>query len=479
MFKNAMSVGNARTENGMPTNLGSGSRVLDLFFKQGAMRANPKNVVQLFDWAIQEDALMAMKSMFYNRDVRGGQGERATFRAMFQWLCENYPDLAIKNLKLVPEYGMWKDLYVARGTPVWGNVLEELHFALFYQKNSLCAKYMPREGKKDFATVGMDFITKYRLSKKSYRKMLVKLTNVVETAMCSGDWEGIKYEHVPSVAQNKYRRAFLKHDADRYNKYIQAVVKGETKINAATLFPSDLVHKVLDTLRAGLYRYSYMKDSIKKSERDAIQAQWMNLPDYMPKGKRILPVCDLSGSMSGQPMEVSMALGIYLSERNVGPYQNCFITFSRTPSFVELSGDLVSRVGQMAQINMAENTDLEAVFEMVLTRAIKNRLPESEMPESILIISDMQFDYSVGRPSDTAIDMIRRKYVAAGYKIPSVVFWNVRDSVGVPVKVNEMGVALVSGYSPSIMVNILNGEMNPLAVMNRTLNTERYSAVRI
>jgi hypothetical protein len=474
-FVNAMTTKDVRGENGMPTNSVSGSRVVDLFYKQGALRMNPNSVVSLFDYALREDKLLALKSMFYNRDVRGGQGERATFRAMLQWLAVNYPELAMKNLELVPEYGRWDDLFVVYGTPVWEKALGLIYKALM-EKNGLCAKWMPRENKKNWNPIGISVMHYLRLTEKGYRKLLVSCTKVIETQMCKNNWSEINYSQVPSVANNKYRKAFFKHDADRFNSFIEAVKAGKTKINSATLFPSDIVHKVLEELGMTGW-YSRNNASVSKSMRDAFQVQWNALPDYMPKGKRILPVCDLSGSMNGQPMEVSLALGIYLSERNEGPFKDFFITFSRNPTFNYLSGDLVDRVREMKKMNIAENTDLNKTFKMILQKAVESNLPEDEMPETILIISDMQFDVSVDNYGESAQQMIQRMYQEKGYTVPNIVYWNVRDSVGIPVKVNQRGVALVSGYSPSIMKNILMGEMTPEKVMLKTLNSDRYSMV--
>lgn len=467
-FINAMTTNDARTQNGMATNKSSNSSLVDLFFKQGALRRNPNDVIHLFNLAFQEDQLLAVKSMFYNRDIRGGQGERATFRSMLFWLANEQPDIVIKNLLLVPEYGRWDDLFVLYDFPtIWKEVVKVISKELRVNKNALCAKWMPREGKKNYATIGNSIRKAMDLTPRMYRKLLATCTNVVETQMCSNNWDEINYSHTPSVASNKYRKAFLKHDATRFNQFVLDVKAGKVTINASAIFPSDIVHKVYTNYR------------ISKFEVDAIQVQWNALPDYMPKGKRILPVCDLSGSMAGQPMEISMALGIYLSERNDGPYKDAFITFSRRPTFQYLKGNLYEKITQMRANNFAENTDLNKVFEMVLDKAVANKLPEDEMPETILIISDMQFDSSTENYNESAIQMIQRKYAQAGYKVPNVVFWNVDEKGGVPVKYNQYGVALVSGYSPSVMKNIMGGEMSPVAVMLKTLNNERYSPVTI
>ena len=469
-FLNAPQTRDALTENAMVTHSTSGSKVMDLFFSMGGSRQMDEiAILRLLSGAFVEDALLTAKAMFYNRDIRGGQGERRSFRLMFRWLCDNQPEIAIKNLNNVPFYGRWDDLFAAVNTPVMADALDCIAGAL-KAGDKLCAKWMPREGKsrgKD-ARVLREYLG---LTPKQYRKLLAGNTQVVENFMCQREWGQIDYNHIPSVASNKYRHAFGRHDFDRYSAWLESLSKPESgnKIHADAIFPHTIVK-------------GYISDSYRSDIRgvDAtLEAQWKALPDYVPDGASFIPVCDLSGSMQGEPMCVSASLGIYLSERNKGPFKDAFITFSRIPKLQTLSGSLRNRLEQMDLTAIAENTDLERVFKLILSKATESSVLPEDMPQTILIISDMQFDECMERPNNTAMDMIKRMYEEHFYTVPNVVFWNVRTSSGFPVKITENGTALVSGFSPSIMKNLLTGEMRPDKVMLKTLLDPRYERVVI
>ena len=467
-FINAMQTRDAVTENDMVTNSTSGSKVLDMFYQMGGSRGmKDGSLVRMFDTAFSEDALLATKALFYNRDVRGGQGERRSFRVMFKYLCDFYPEVAIRNLANVPFFGRWDDIFVAFGTPVEKPALDVIASALKVG-DGLCAKWMPREGKSNHR-VAMKIMTHLGLKPKTYRRLLAGNTKVIETFLCNREWSAIDYNHVPSVASNKYRRAFGKHDFERYSAWLESLSKPESgnKIHADAIFPHTLVHGY------GLSNYGHLNPLDK-----TIEAQWKALPDYVPDGKSFIPVCDVSGSMYGEPIEVCVSLGIYLSQRNKGPFKDAFITFSGRPALQVLTGDtLRGRVEQLQKADWDMNTDLEAVFKLILSKSVAGRVPAEDMPQTIIILSDMQFDQCVRSPGNTAVDMIRRMYSDAGYTVPNVVFWNLRTSSGIPVKLGEQGTALVSGFSPSIMKNLLSGEMSPDIVMLKTLLDERYARV--
>lgn len=457
-------------ENGMPTHSTSGSAIVDMFFKMGASRQVPaKNLVQLFVNALSEDMLLAVKAMFYNRDVRGGQGERRSFRIFFRYLCVYYPEVARKNLKNVVEYGRWDDLLVGLETPVEDDIYDLFLYGL-KAKDKLCAKWLPREGKSMdyFAKL---FMAKWKLSPRQYRRLLATHTEVVENLMCNKEWGAINYNHVPSVAINKYRKAWYRNDPERYGAWVDALAKGDkdVKVNAGAIYPHTLVGSVLNNRNQKLDQQT--------------QAQWDALPDYVPEGQSFIPVCDVSGSMGmydGVPMLVSIALGIYLSERNKGVFKDGFITFSGKPTLQVLkSKSLREKILQLHKAEWGMNTNLEAVFNLLLNKAVESGLSNSDMPQTILILSDMQFDQCVTEPNASAIKMIRRKYEASGYSMPNVVFWNLRDSTGVPVKYNEEGTCLVSGFSPAIMQNLLSGDMTPENIVNNALNNPRYEAVTV
>ena len=470
----ALTTNDVLTENGMPTHSTSNSPVLDLFFRMGGSRQMSENALTAdFSKAFASDPLLATKAMFYNRDVRGGQGERRSFRVFLKWLAQNHPEVVRKNLHLIPEYGRWDDVFVVFGTSLEENAIRLIKSALLENSNGLCAKWMPREGKAGYAEYGNKIRKYLDLRPREYRKLLSRLTKVVENQMCADAWNEIKYEQVPSIASNKYRTAFYRHDEDRYSKFVEKAIKGEVKVHADAIFPHDIVKKILN----GIGWMGYGK-GLSQTEKNSIQAQWMNLPDYVGEGS-FIPVCDVSGSMNGLPMEVSISLGIYLSERNKGTFKDGFITFSRRPQLQILKGSLFDKVSQLSIAHWEMNTNLEAVFNLIVDSAVRDGLSQDELPENILILSDMQFDQCIHAPSENAMSMIERKYKSAGYKVPNVVFWNLRTSSGIPVKMHQSGTALVSGFSPSIMKNLLAGEMNPVTVMLSTLNSERYSKVTV
>lgn len=468
MFYRAITTKDTYTENAMPAHSTSSNNVLDMFFKMGGSRGMSEgDIVRMFSLALNENPLLTLKALFYNRDIRGGQGERRSFRIMFKYLCENYPKLAIANLHLVPEYGRWDDIFSAFDTSVQPLAID---FILSQLKagDKLCAKWMPRENKSgdNYAKILM---SAWHLSPRQYRKLLAGNTDVVESQMCAREWKLINYNHVPSKAINNYRSAFMKHDAGRFSDWLASLAKPESgnKIHAGAIFPHDIVK--------GYMNFGRKLDA-------TLEAQWKALPNYVPEGRKILPVCDVSGSMTimdGLPMRVSVSLGIYLSERNVGPFKDGFITFSAKPTLQILKGNLLDRVNQLETSKWDMNTDLEAVFHLILSKAREYVLAPEEMPNEILILSDMQFDRCVQNPNNSAMDMIRDMYARHGYAVPNVIFWNLRTGSGVPVKFDERGVALVSGFSPSLMKSLLNGDLTPMKMMLSILESERYSKVTI
>lgn len=477
-FVDAMETKDMTTQNDMPTHSTSGSDFVDMFFKMGGSRGMSKQEIErLLIKAFSDMPLETVKAIFYNRDIRGGQGERRSFRIFYRYLAENYSEIARKNIPNVPEFGRWDDFISVANTPIEEDVLDFIADAL-KDGNSLCAKWMPREGKAN------DFFAKklmkhMDLTPKQYRKMLVSLTDVVENKMCENDWEEINYNHVPSVASNKYRKAFFRNDGDRYEAWVNSLEdeNSDSKVNADAIFPHDIVKPLLK---------GYGGYDRNGTDTKMLEAQWKALPNYMGEDtNKILPVCDVSGSMLNPdriPMAVSVSLGLYISERNIGPFQDVFMTFSAQPKLQRLTSDRLSeRVVELESAEWEMNTDIERMFDLVLNQARKHNLTEEEMPEMLLIISDMQFDRCIQDPSDTAMEMIRRKYSTAGYELPKIVFWNVDSKGGVPVKFTESGVALVSGFSPSILKMILSNDrnLNPLSLALDTVNDDRYESVII
>ena len=464
------------TENGMTTNSSSLNNCVNLFFQIGAMRGvDSERVFAKVSKAFNEDPLTTIKIIFWARDVRGGAGERQIFRDCLSWLCDNHKEVLHKNIHLISEYGRWDDVLTLVGTQnCWDSALEIVKTALD-NKDGLCAKWMPRKGPK------ANIIRRYlKLSPKKYRKLLVSLTDVVETKMCAKDWKSIDYSKLPSLASSRYQRTFMKNDESRYETYKQALIDGVTKINAAAVYPYDIV-----------------KSISHGGEKVVAQSQWDSLPNYMEGiSERVLPVVDVSGSMETPAgnngnvtcMDVSTSLGLYISERNEGVFKNAFITFSSRPQLQLLEGSLADRLSELERADWGMNTDLQATFKLILDQAVKHNVPVSEMPTKVLILSDMEFDSAISGNWDsvtdwnpTAQEMIKGMYEEAGYEMPGIVYWNIQSRQdNVPTRFDEMGTALVSGFSPSIMKSILScQDMTPYNMMMKTIGDARYDFIKV
>lgn len=462
-FINKLTTNDARTENAMPAHSHSGSSCLDLFFNLGTRNIGVPEEVRLFTLALREDPQAALKILFYNRDVRGGRGERDSFRRLLALLAGIDHTIVNKVSHLVPFYGRWDDLHSLIGTPSENVALALIRHALTEGQDALCAKWTPRKG---------DVAAKVRaalgLSPKPYRKLLVGLTKVVEQQMCAKQWGEINYSHVPSRASMIYAKAFNRHDEARYSAWREELAKPKeerdpkVKVNVGVLYPHEIVHRINDA--------SY-----------PVEEAWKALGEmFPPTAEKIIAVCDVSGSMTGLPMEVSVSLGIFLSERLTGPFRDMFLTFSEHPRLQRLAGGLADKVRQLEKSEWGMNTNLEAVFRLIADAARGEA--QEDVPTHVLILSDMQFDECVERPSDNAMAMIDRIFEERGVRRPSVVFWNLRAVSGtLPVKMHQSGAALVSGFSPSVLKTLINhpGEFTPLGVMRSTLADPRYDALNV
>jgi hypothetical protein len=458
-FTNAMFSNDSLTNNGAVTHSTAGMHCLDLFFIAGASRfMSEEDIIKAFIRAYREDKLTAVKILFWARDARGGAGEKRFFQVIMRSLLVSDPEVYEQIAIHIPVFGYWKDIFIIeRPTEDTLNWLD--HQLKENENANLLAKWFPRKGEWFVA------MHKYlKVSAGAFRRRLTSMSTTVEQKMCANDWETIHYSAVPSVAGKRYAGAFYKHDGIRYASYISDVMEGKEKMNASVLFPSDLVHKV----------------TVDGFNTDAYNAMWKSLPNYMEGcNERILPVCDVSGSMMGKPMEVSIGLGLYISERNEGPFKDLVLTFSEDPQFHKIEGNTLSeKVFNLGKANWGMNTDLIKTFNVLLDRAVAGKVAQEDMPTKLLIISDMEFDQACGKR--TNFDIIKTAYAQWGYEMPSIIFWNVNGRLGnVPVKSNTPNTALVSGYSPSIIRSVLGGdELNPLAVMLKTINSDRYSCIK-
>lgn len=466
-----------RTENGALTPASTLNGVLDFYYHAPARRGQDNTA--LFLKAFGEDRLLAIRALFYARDIRGGQGERETFRQGLRELHKNFRDVFDTILPYVPVYGRWDDITPFVNDPkVVRIVREQLGLDLASESGvSLLAKWMPsiNTSSKETVALAHQWTKALGWTPTQYRKNMSLLRSrikLVETAMSQNQWDKISYGQIPSRAGMIYKDAFKRHDGARYDQFLAAVMKGEEKINAGTLYPYELVLKSFISLNA------------------TAEAMWKCLPNYADTDDNALVVADVSGSMTCnyrggkvRPIDVCISLALYIAERNKGIFNNKFITFSAHPAVQELKGKtLYERIQNLNRAHWDQNTDLQAVFNVVLATAVQNRLPVAEMPTKIFIISDMEFDVATGNRyggESTNYEAIKAKYRAAGYEMPTLIFWNVGSrNDQTPVTQNEKGVYLVSGCSPSIFEKAVNAKATtPMDLMLEVLNGPRYEPI--
>ncbi len=478
------------TENGALTNSTSGSGLLDFFFTAGAMRtADDQRIIQKFRKALGDNPLLAMKTLFWLRDIRSGAGERRVFRVICTWLANENPEYLQKNLVHVANFGRFDDLVHIYSNTTTKRIKDEIIKILYsslLDRNALCAKWMPRKGR--VATALRKDIASYmengqRLTPKIYRIWISSLSSTVEQQMCSKKWDEINFNTTPSVALSRYKKAFHKHSSERFTAWVESLKKndGTAKINAGAVYPYDIIHS--------------LNNSSYAAEKNMCNEQWKALPNYLADSTvKFLPVVDVSGSMdcpagknsSVTCMDVAISLGLYISERNQSIFKDAFVTFSSNPTMEYIKGsNLQSRYDQLARAHWSMSTNIIGVFELLLNAAKRNLLTQDDMPTTILILSDMEFDNCAGGPYDsirntTAYNKLGQMYADSGYFIPNIVFWNIQSrQENVPVKVNDIGVALVSGFSPSILTSLLKGTLNPMQIFLNTIEKEIYSVITI
>lgn len=492
-------INHTTTENGAVALKSTKSGLLDAFGKLGAMRTNEETeIIKTFNLAYAENKELAMKLLFYVRDIRGGQGERRVFRVIMNYLAKNKPEVVIKNLDNFAFYGRYDDLLCLLDTPVECEVLGYIYNTLKSDLKSvkqggapsLMAKWLPSvNGVKNTRNVALKIVKGLNMSEREYRKTLSKLRralDLVEIKIAENRYEEIDFSKLPSKAQMVYRELFMRKAQERYTAYLKELMLGKAKINAGTLFPVDIVGKVLREYNVSLAnRYLY-------------DAMWKNLPNYFEgRNETGLCVVDVSGSMSGTPMEVAISLGLYCADKCNGPFKNRFITFSSRPELVKVQGeDIVDKVLNMQRADWGMNTDFNKVLGLILDTAIKNNCSQSDIPNKLYVISDMQFDYASGH--DTLHRDWTEKFAEHGYTMPAIVYWNVRTSNCGMFQEDKNGtnVAMVSGYSPVLFRNVIDGtqyeevmnengkivieqRINPTVVMLTTLQNERYDRVQI
>lgn len=473
----------ARTENGMRARATTSNANVDLFASAGGMRG--KDIIPAFVAAYNENKDYALRIAQWLRDVRGGAGERQLYRNIMLWLEANDPQTLLDSrlLENVAVLGRFDDLLIFKSFPVRRRALAIFAQALA-EGNGLAAKWAPRKG-----ADAVDLRRALRMTPRKYRKFIVSNTQVVEQLMCAKDWDEINYNHVPSVAMTRYTKAFARNDPEGYAAYKAALQRndGTAKVNAGAVYPYDVLRMLggARDLSGWGGRYSYGSSHTFNEGNLAVATEmWNNLPNWM-NNKNVIAVCDNSGSMqspiSGSTnttaMDVAVSLTMYTAVKSTGAFKNLSISFSDTARFCQHKGNLIDRMKAVCGMKWGGSTNLHSVFELILSHARRNGVPASDMPEMVVIFSDMQFNHCAAY-DDSAFAMIRRKYEDAGYEMPSIVFWNLRDAGNKPVKFNEQGVALASGFSPSLMKSILAADterFTPEAIMLATIGNDRYS----
>jgi hypothetical protein len=474
------------TENGAITHKTTFNKVLDMFGMGGAMRnRDDEDVILMFKEAYEENPTLALRCLFYLRDIRGGQGERRFFRLCIKWLALNYPKEMESLIYLVPEYGRYDDLFELFGTGLENEMIGYIWFTIQQNKDHLVYKWMPsiNASSRNTQSRGRKFAQAFGLTEKQYRKMLSegrKACNLVETLMSQNEWDQIAFDKLPSRAGLLYKNAFMRREETK-ERYAEFMSAKDTKVNASTLNPVDIAHQIFRCWnRPGL------------TERLTWQKYWDALPNYYgDKEEPGIAIVDVSGSMSGVPMEAAVSMGAYIAERGKGPFKNHFITFSAEPQLVEFSGfDIYDKFQRAQRADWGMNTNIEAVFDMLLDIGKRNHVAPEEMPQTIYIFSDMEFDSAIICNSmssgygyrgmnhgqiDTLIEKQVDKWRRAGYKAPRIIFWNLRAAHPNIPAIGD-GFSYVSGYSPVMIENILSGK-DGIDLMLDKLNSVRYERI--
>ena len=483
------------TENGAQAKNTSGDKLVDLYSTIGALRnADPDRVTRLFDDAYAEDNLLAAKILFYARDIRGGLGERKTFRILIKHLALYHPEAIRPNIDLIGVFGRYDDLYELIGTPLendmWSVMKAQLKEDIVNEANgkatSLLAKWIktPDTSSKESRRLGCLTAKKLGYSVRDFKRVLRKLRKsigIVESLMSAKQWDKIKYPEVPSRAMKIYKKAFFKHDQERMIAFTQKALTGEVKINSSTLYPYDIIEEVLDQRGWGF--------RVTSGNHDIAEAQWRQLPNYVKEGSKAIVMADTSGSMSGRPICTALGLAIYFAERNVGPYKDVFLTFSAVPHYQKLKGETLCQ--KLAGLNYEDwdsNTNLEAAFRVILKTALDNHVKPEDMPSALIVVSDMEIDratrmdtYPYDLESWSFYEDVKRYYESYGYKIPSIIFWNVNSRNDVfHADSNRKGVQLVSGQSTAVFKQLMNNiGLTPYEAMLNVINDDRYSCVTV
>ena len=491
------------TENGGVTHVTTRSDLLDMFAMGAAMRSrSDSDVILMFRKAFAENPVYALKCLFYIRDVRGGQGERRFFRVVMKDLAMNEVDVARRNLIHVPEFGRWDDLYTFIGTPLQNDALQimkdQLALDVECKTPSLLAKWLKSENTSSAESRRLGNITRQYLemNHKQYRKTLSILReriNVLERLMSENRWDEIEFDKIPSKAGMKYKNAFARRDVIKA-KYEAFAKDTSTKVNAKTLYPYECVAEAVKVM-GGRSWYGFSKDvALDDVDRLMVNKYWDNLADYF-NGSTFngLAVVDTSGSMTGSeasaPINVAISLGLYCAEKAQGPFANHYISFASRPQLIKTDGvDFCDKVKRIYATNLVDDTNIEAVFDLILDTALKNNCSQDDLPQNIIIISDMEFNMAVGGGwrsrsrintgnVETVLEGKAREWAHYGYQMPHLIFWNVDARQNNIPMLGNGPISYVSGMSPSIFETIMSGKTGYDLMMEK-LDSERYACIQ-
>ena len=498
------------TENGAVTHKTTKSDLLDMFAMGAAYRTrSDEDVILMFQKAYKENPVYALKCLFYIRDVRGGQGERRFFRTCMKWLVQYDRDAAMRNLKHIPEFGRWDDLYVFVGTALekdaFAFMKEQLALDVTCKTPSLLAKWLKSENTSSQKSRELANKTRaaFGMNHKQYRKTLSVLReriNIVERLMSENRWDEIEFDKIPSRAGMIYKNAFARHDIERMKQdptvqsYADFAKDTTKKVNAKALYPYECVAEAMKIMGYGGGWYGRRTGvAMDDTNRLMINKYWDNLEDYFnDKVFNGMCIVDVSGSMCGSeasaPINVAISLGLYCAEKAKGPYHGHFITFSSTPKFVATEGvDFCDKVQRMSGAEWGGSTNVEAAFDLMLDVAVRNHLSQSDIPENLMVISDMEFNHCVtsnayrsnwggGGVNETLFETMAKKWRAHGYDLPKLVFWNVQARQNnIPMR-DDGYVSYVSGMSPVIFDMVMSGKTGYDLMMDK-LDSDRYSCI--
>ncbi|OYN81711.1 DUF2828 family protein [Mycolicibacterium sphagni] len=462
-----------RTENGDKAHKSSLDPVVDYFSLAGAMRSRAGDTADLFEAAYRSDPLAATRALFYLRDIRGGQGERDVFYAGLKRLFQLSPEKFARNLTHVPFYGRWDDLFIfGAEVPASVAALINQQWALDvdgYEQGgqvSLLAKWLPSQKTGSVNPLRRQLAINVRealgLSQREYRQTLSALRGrigLVEHDMSERTYEHIDYSRLPAQAHRKHVKAFRRNDNERYQAFLDSVERGEAKVNTSTLYPYELFDLV-------------------QTDAKAADVLWKNLPDYTRPGQDALVLPDVSGSMWGRPMSVSVSLALYFAERNTGPYKGYFLSFDTTPKLVKVpeSGGLASKLSAIEyHTRNCGSTNLEAAFDAILKAGVAS----GTVPKVLYIVSDMQFNSALNHADASVFESAKLSFNEVGLELPHVVFWNVNARHDqLPATIMDGNVTLVSGLAATTFSMAVEGK-SPRELVDSVLNSERYAQITL